>query len=417
MPRLVLLSNTTGYQAGAFRQAAGGLGIALTLATDRCHVLEDPWRDGAIPVRFEDPEGAARQIVEFARANPIAGMVAIGDPPALTAALACQQLGIDYHSPEGARAAGNKFLARESYREAGLPTPWYARLAVAEDPEPVLSGLPFPCVLKPLGLSASRGVIRVDDAAEFRAAFARIRALLGSPDVRGRKGESADWILVESFIPGREVAVEGIVTRGRLKVLAVFDKPDPLDGPFFEETLYITPARIDPAVLRAVVAATERAVQALDLRQGPMHAELRIQGSEACLLEVAARPIGGLCARALRFGAGMPLEELILRHALRESLEGVEREQAAAGVMMIPIPREGVFEGVEGLEAAAATPGVEGIEITAKLGQKLVPLPEGSSYLGFIFARAETPDSVERALRGAHEKLRFGILTSLPVVP
>ena len=411
MKRVLLLSTTTGYQARMFRDAAERVEIPLALASDRCHVLEDPWRDGAIPVRFEKPEESARTIVQFAKGNPIQGLVAIGDPPTVTAALAARALGLDYHPPEAVEACRNKCLARERYRAAGLPAPWYKTFPAAGQ-HPVDEVL-YPCVLKPLGLSGSRGVIRADNPEEFQAAFRRIRSLLRAPDVRRMRDEAAEWIQVESYIPGCEVAVEGILTRGRLRVLAVFDKPDPLEGPYFEETIYVTPSRLN---VDAIVEAVERAVAAVGLWHGPLHAELRLNPQGVWMLEMAARPIGGLCARALHFGDGMPLEELILRHALGEPVENLPREDAASGVMMIPIPKAGVLESVENVKQAEATPGVEQVEITVKLGQELVPLPEGASYLGFIFARGETREFVEQALRQAHQALRFVISVSLPVV-
>jgi hypothetical protein len=404
MKRVLLLSTTTGYQAGEFRRAAERMGAPLVLASNRCHVLEDPWRDGALPVRLGKPQASARKIVAYARDNPIGGVVALGDAITPIAALAARGLGLPYHPPEAVEACRNKYLARERCRAAGLPSPWYTRFPAAElpaDPD-----LPFPCVLKPLGLSGSRGVIRADSPDQFQAAFRRIQALV----------DLGDWIQVEGFIPGREVSVEGIVTRGRLRVLAIFDKPDPLDGPYFEETIYVTPSRLDSATQGAIVGATDRAARAVGLWHGPLHAEMRLNPEGVWMLEVAARPIGGLCARALRFSGGASLEELILRHALGEDVSGLEREAQAAGVMMIPIPQAGILEGVENEEAALAVPGIESLEITAKLGQELVPLPEGASYLGFLFARAATPETVERALRQAHGVLRFRVLSALPVL-
>lgn len=410
MKRLLLLSTTTGYQAAEFRKAAERIRAPLVLASDRCHVLEDPWRDGAIAVRLEKPEESAAKIVEFGRENPIHGLVALGDPITLIAALAARELDLPFHPPDAVKVCHNKYLVRERFRIAGLPVPWYRRFPAAAPPQ-TPPDVPFPCVLKPLGLSASRGVIRADNPAEFRAAFDRIRVLL-----RRVPGDAAQWIQVESFIPGREVALEGIVTAGRLRVLAIFDKPDPLDGPFFEETIYVTPSRLDPATQQTLVAAAEKAVAAVGLRHGPVHAEMRLNEAGVWMLEMAARPIGGLCARALRFAGGITLEELILRHALGEAIEGIPREPTASGVMMIPIPRGGILERVDNLEPASGAPGVEGIEITAKLGEKLVPLPEGSSYLGFIFARGDTPEFVERALRQAHQQLSFSISPALPLI-
>jgi biotin carboxylase len=268
-------------------------------------------------------------------------------------------------------------------------------------------------VLKPLGLSASRGVIRADHPTEFVAAFQRIQALLARPEIQVLREEQNQYIQVESFISGQEYALEGVLTAGLLKTLAVFEKPDPLNGPFFEETIYLTPPR---APHPALVPAVEKAIRALGLTHGPIHAELREDGREAWILEVAARPIGGLCAKALRFDGGMPLEELLLSHAAGEDVSHIEREECASGVMMIPIGRGGVYAGVEGLDSALETAGVGEIAITAKVGQTLEPLPEGASYLGFIFARGKASEDVDRSLRSAHARLRFQIAGKLPVI-
>jgi len=294
--------------------------------------------------------------------------------------------------------------------------PEFFRVPLDRDPAETARRATYPCVLKPLGLSASRGVIRADDPAEFVAAFARIRAILESTDVLMLQEEQNRYIQVERFIEGREFALEGLLTGGKLQVLAIFDKPDPLDGPFFEETIYVTPSRAGRATEQVLIAGVETAVRALGLSHGPIHAELRFNPAGAWVLEVAARPIGGLCARALRFDGGMPLEELILRHAVGEDASGAQRSDPASGVMMIPIPKGGVYQGVEGMDQAAVVPNVEEVIITAKEGQKILPLPEGASYLGFIFAYGGTPECVEDALRDAHMCLRFEIATALPMV-
>jgi biotin carboxylase len=413
VPRVLVVAATTGYQTRMFADAARRLGFDLVLATDRCHVLDDPWGDHAIPVRFEDPHGS-RDIL--AAAGPFDGIVAVADRPTLIAALAAEALAIPYHSPEAVTACRDKHLARQRFQAAGLLVPEFFRVPTDSAPREAAKRALFPCVLKPLGLSGSRGVIRANDERQFMAAFERIDTLLRSADVAALREEQHRYIQVESFIEGREFAVEGIVTRGELQVLAIFDKPDPLDGPFFEETIYVTPSREREDVQKLIVQATRRAVRALGLTHGPIHAELRLNRKGAWMLEVAARPIGGLCARALRFEGGMPLEELILRHAIGEDVSAARRGDRASGVMMIPIPRAGVYQGVEGLEKAASIPGVEEVIITAKEGQKILPLPEGSSYLGFLFARGESAECVERSLRWAHACLNFEIATLLPVV-
>jgi biotin carboxylase len=309
--------------------------------------------------------------------------------------------GIPFHPVGAAQACHDKFRARQLFQAAGLPVPAYFRVPLDGDPREAAGRAPYPCVLKPLDLSASRGVIRANGEAEFVAAFHRI----------GRMAHG--WLQVESYIPGREFAVEGLVTKGRVQPLAIFDKPDPLEGPFFEETIYVTPSRETASAQAALVETTERAVRALGLWHGPWHAELRYNREGAWLLEVAARPIGGLCARALRFEGGVPLEELILRHAIGEDVSGARLQGPASGVMMIPIPRAGIYQSVAGVEDARAVTGIEDVVMTAERGHRLVPLPEGASYLGFLFARGQEPATVETALREAHGKLRFTVNAAL----
>ena len=423
--RLLILCTTTGYQTRAFVEAAEKLGLDVVFGNDRCHVLEDPWQDGALPLRFEDPENSARQIVEYARGARIDGIVSLGDRPTPTAARASQALKLPHHPPEAADICRDKYLSRERLRAAGLNVPAFTRFSFDSDPREILSrrndAINFPCVLKPLALSASRGVIRADSPQEFVSAFGQIKALLRSPDVQVMREGTSHFIQVESYIEGAEIAVEGLLDRGRLQVLAIFDKPDPLTGPYFEETIYVTPSRLKTETQSAVIETLERAAHALELFHGPLHAELHLNSRGNWILEVAARSIGGLCSRALRFtspdfGDFISLEELIIRLALGHDIRDVYREEVASGVMMIPIPQAGIFEQAEGVEEALETTGVEEIRITAKPNQKLVPLPEGSSYLGFIFARGATPDFVEAALRQAHKKLQFVIHPALPVV-
>jgi biotin carboxylase len=394
---LLLFAATTGYQIRVFADAARRLGVDVTLATDRCHVMEDPWGDRAIAVKFDRiPES-----LSTLKGLEVDGVAAVGDRPTLLAAEAAAMLRVPFHSPTAARACLDKNLARRLFQEAGLLVPSFFLTSTDADPAELAARAPYPCVLKPLGLSASRGVIRADDPAAFTAAFRRI-ARMGEHDLQ-----------VESYIPGREFAVEGVMTGGKLQTIAIFDKPDPLEGPFFEETLYITPSREPAEVQQALVETTARAAVALGLRHGPIHAELRTNAEGAWILEVHGRPIGGLCARAIRLADGIPLEEMILVHALGGDVRMAKLDGEASGVMMIPIPKGGVYRSVEGVERARAIPGIEDIEITAAEGQKLLPLPEGSSYLGFIFARGETPEFVEKALRRSHAELQFEIATAL----
>jgi biotin carboxylase len=425
MRRVLLLATTTGYQTRAFGEAAERLGVQLVFATDRCHLIEDPWQDQAIPIRFHDEDASVAAILASASAHPIDGLLVVGDRPTVIGARVAERLGLPWHPPAAAVAARHKRLTRERLRDAGLPVPWFHSVVLDQEQPSALSPepLPYPCVLKPVALSGSRGVMRADDPAELEAAFERLRALMRQPEVRAERNAAHDEALIEGFIPGREYAVEGLMHHGELRVLAIFDKPDPLDGPFFEETIYVTPSSAPDDTQRAIVEGVARGVRALGLHHGPIHAECRANEDGVFVLEVAARPIGGLCARALTFQSeirnlksAMPLEELLLRQALGEDPAPHPRQAIASGVMMIPIPKRGIFRGVQGVEDAEQVAGVDAIHITAKPDQLLVPLPEGASYLGFIFARAERPGAVAHALREAHARLTFLVDPEFPVL-
>ena len=412
--RVLVVSATTGYQLRAFDEAAGRIGVELAFATDRCHMLDDPWRDRAIPVRFYDEPSSVEAIVASAREAPIAGIVAVGDRPAVLAAVAAQTLGLPGNPPAAARASANKSLTRGALASAGLPAPWFETLPLSTNPTDFLARARFPCVVKPLELSGSRGVMRADSPQQLEDALARLRKLLDRPQVLAERNPAHENVLVEGYIPGREFTVEGLIDRGCFSSLAVFEKPDPLEGPFFEETIYVTPPASADGKLEALIVHTiGAAARAIGLQHGPVHAECRVNDRGVYVLEVAARPIGGLCAKALRFeGAGdtlMSLEEVILRHARGEAVDRCTRETAASAVMMIPVPRQGYLKGVEGLDAARDVSGISEIEITAKPDQMLQPLPEGASYLGFIFSRAATSSDAVAAIREAHSRLTFRI--------
>lgn len=413
--KLLIVASKLGYQTRTFAEAVRRLGHEPVLATDRCGSLDNPWGDHAFSLKFHQP---AQSAARLAAAMPDLGAIAaVGDKPALAAAHIAARLGLRFHPPSAVEAAGNKYLARERFAAAGLPVPAYFRVPLDSDPQDACARALWPCVLKPLGLSGSRGVIRANTPDEFLAAFGRIRTLLDSPEILRHRDPALGFIQVEEYIPGREFASEGLMTGGRLRTLAIFDKPDPLEGPFFEETIYLTPSRQPLVAQQRLQAAIQSACTALGLSDGPVHAELRANARGIWVLEVAARPIGGLCARVLRFNGGVPLEEVVLRHALGEDPGELKLDGASSGVMMIPIPRDGIFQGYAGVDAARSVPGVEDVEITASEGQRFQKLPEGGSYLGFIFARAEGPDAVEAALRRAHAELTFRFATVLAVLP
>ncbi len=391
---MVVLLPTTTYRATDFLAAARSLGVDVVIASDHLSPTADTGGVRAIEVPFDDPERAAELLTTLDDRGPVDGIIPVDDQGVLIAAYAAEKLGLAHNPPDAAERTRDKRALRDALAAAEVPQPRFAEITDLDD----LPDLGYPCVVKPAALSASQGVIRADNEADARAAARRADAIAcGGP------------LLVEEYVPGFEVAVEGLLRNGELEVLAVFDKPDPLVGPYFEETIYVTPSRYAPAVLTQVEQLTQRAARALDLREGPVHAELRIDGRQVRVIDVAARSIGGLCARALRFGAGISLEEVIVRHAVGLPLDGLTREDAASGVMMIPIPRSGTLRSVGGQDDARAVPGIVGLEISIGPGRPVVALPEGNRYLGFLFARGDTPAAVEHALRTAHARLAIAI--------
>ncbi len=419
------------YRASEFLDAAERAGAEVWIASDRCHVLDRRylWPERSLVIDFYDPDAAVATIVAAARVGePVAAVIpAGGEAAAALAARAASELGLPSNAPEAMAAARSKRLLRIALDDGEVAQPRWFALEPAEDAAAaaarVEAELGWPVVVKPLLLSGSRGVMRADDAGGLAACLTRVRALLAHPERAELDPGSGDAqrILVEAFVPGPEVALEGLLDDGKLTVLALFDKPDPLDGPLFEETLYVTPSRLPAAVQAAITTTTAEAARAMGLHTGPVHAELRLPpGGHPVVIEVAARTIGGLCGRTLRFGTGMSLEELVVRHALGQGPPRL-REGVAAGVMMLPIPARGVLVAVRGVEAAAAVrvPGaaIEDVTITARIGDELSPLPEGDSYLGFVFARGDTPAAVEAALRQAHSNLHFELRKTMSVMP
>lgn len=408
MDRLLLLLPTTTYRTQDFLDAGRTLGVDIVCASEEPSTFEAHAPDNLLTLDFADPDASAAKVSAFAGRRPLSAVVGVDDLTAVAAATIAERLGLRSSAVAAVAAARDKYQMRQCLAAAGVPIPRFRRIALKDDPFLAARGVKFPCVLKPLALSASRGVIRANSVDQFIAAFRRIAALLQRDDVEVA-AEAGEFLLAEEYIPGLEVALEGLLVGGTLHVLALFDKPDPLEGPFFEETIYVTPSRLPLEVQQAIERVTAAACAALGLSEGPIHAELRVNDAGPWVLEVAARSIGGLCARTLRFGTGMSLEEIILRHALGWPIASLARERRPAGVMMIPIPRAGRLHAVRGKDVAETVPGVEEITLTAHVGQDLVPLPEGWQYLGFIFARADTPDAVEAALRDAHTRLAFEI--------
>jgi biotin carboxylase len=405
-PRVLLLLPSTTYQAGAFLEGARRLGADVTVGTDHASVFAASQPDNILALAFRSIDDVTRRITEFAAHHPVAAVFGVDDETAVLAAAAAGALGLRHAEVEACKAARDKFRQRTLLARAGLPVPAFALHRFDEDLARTARPQSYPCVIKPLHESMSRGVMRADDPAGFAQATERLRRIVAS------NGEEQEF-LVETFVPGVELALEGCLEDGRLVVLALFDKPDPLDGPFFAETIYATPSTLSAADRQRVSACVESAARAIGLTRGPVHAEVRLNDAGAWLVELAARPIGGRCSAVLRFGprGSVSLEELLLGAALqgweRGSAGAWERERLAAAVYMIPAPRAGTLRGVTGVDEARRVAHVEDVAITAHVGQALEPLPEGNRYLGFIYARAERSETAAQAVRAAHAKLGF----------
>jgi len=415
MKRVLLLLPTTSYRNNDFVAAAKKLGVEIVAAADYCHRLAPSW--GLPPImalHFDQPEQAADSVLREID-DTLDAVLAVDDSGVELAALLSERLGLPGNPAHAVRRVRDKLAFRRLLREQEFLCPEFHHLPTGEDPRKLVPALKFPVVVKARRLSGSRGVIRADDSEELLRAANRVRAIQSRAD----RDAQELGLIIEDFIPGREYALEGTLERGGLTTLALFDKPDPLDGPYFEETLYVTPSRLPGALQERIHHEVARACRVAGLVSGPVHAEVRVNEHGIWLLEIAARSIGGLCGRVLTHSLGMSLEELILRPLVGEPVAeplALAGEGGAAGVMMIPIPQRGIYHGLEGLAAAQSVPGVTGVTITAEPGQIVAPPPDGASYLGFIFARASVPADAEMALRIAHRSLSFDIRSEYPAV-
>jgi biotin carboxylase len=397
MSRILLLLPTATYRAADFLAAAAALGVDVVVGSEQRHSLDRSMGDRAVVVPLATPDAALEVIVALDRRTPLDAVLAVDDQGIVVAARAAERLGFRHNSPDAVAGTRDKVVMRERLSATELPQPSFRVIPAGADAVTVANEIGYPCVIKPVSRSASQGVIRVNDATETRSAAARIRAIIG---------DCPESMIVEQYVPGAEVAVEGLLINGRLHVLAVFDKPDPLVGPYFEETIYVTPSRHGAHTLIELERISARATEALGLREGPVHAELRIGPTGmVTVLELAARSIGGLCSRSLHFGGGVSLEEIIIRHALAMDVGAPHRKWLASGVMMLPIRSAGVLDRVLGQERARAVKGVVELQISIAPGRPVVPLPEGDRYLGFIFARGVTAQEVEATLRRAESCL------------
>lgn len=403
MARVLLLVPSATYRVADFLEAARTLGVEVVIGGDQAHALQDLMGRRSLQLPLDDPVAAAEMIVVHDDVAPLDAVIAVDDRGAVAAAMAAQRLGLRHNPPDAVAATRDKLAMRVRLAAAEVPQPPFAPVTADAGPGDVtrlLQGVGVPCVVKPLTLSASQGVLRADTTGEAVAVVDRVRRI-----VTRATGDNDPTLLLERFVPGPEVAVEGLLADGDLSVLAVFDKPDPLDGPAFEETIYVTPSHLDTEDMAAVVAATAAACRALGLTEGPVHAEIRVSDGRASVIEVAARTIGGLSARTLTFSTGRTLEQLVIGQALGRPLGATRRRTRASGVLMVPIPHAGILEEVGGRDAATRVPGVTDVQITIAPGRPVVPVPEGDRYLGFVFARGRSPDDVVTALRHAQAVL------------
>ena len=385
------------------------MGIEALVASRGEYSLISELHDG-LHIKLDDLESALASIVTAAEETPFSGILGCDDGTVELAARAAERLGLPHNPPHAARLSRRKDLARAHLAQTGCAVPTHRLIDLHQCLQQQMTGLSWPCVIKPLHLSASRGVIRADSPAAFIAACERIGIIItGSGDEFETR-----HLLVEDYIDGTEVAYEGYLNNGELSTLALFDKPDPLQGPYFEETIYVTPSRLNQATQARIQHRVAQACTAYGLNTGPIHAELRIDKQDAWLLEVASRTIGGDCARTLDQGSDFSLEELTISLATGKPVDGTPPEEAR-GVMMIPIRNSGILRRVEGISAARSVANIEKVDIIIREGNELIPLPEGNQYPGYIFARGDTPGEVVSALRTAHAHLKFVVAPVLRI--
>lgn len=408
-PHVLLLIPSTTYRTSAFMQAALNLNLEVVVGTDKKQTLASKAPEANLTLPFQNPEKAVKEILEFAKSHPFQAIVGVDDDTVILATMASQASGLVHNTVESVRLTRNKFLFRQALASTNLPAPHFQLFNTQGPPSTIAQQVSYPCVIKPTFLSGSRGVIRVNSPEQFVDAFQEVVELLSDTEVQKKGGDASNELLVEDYIPGQEVALEGVLIRGKLKLLALFDKPDPLEGPLFIETIYVTPSCLPHHQQQAILQTVQRSADALGLREGPIHAELRCNEQGVWPIEIAARSIGGLCSRVFEFSGKLSLEELILHHALGANIETIHRLDSAAGVMMLPIPQQGVLKAVNHQDCAKSVSGIQDLVISIPLGQEVIPLPKGDQYLGFIFAKGESPEKVEQSLREAYAALEIEI--------
>jgi len=402
---VILIIPSASYRTSAFINAVEKLDLKVLVISDKSQVFSGKYPDNLMIMNFHHWKDRLDEISEWSERNGLKAVIGVDEESIVLAANISKYLKVEHNPVESVLLTKDKYLMRIELKKAGVNSPWFKRFSIHDSPNKKINEICFPCVIKPTFLSASRGVIRVNTIKELSNGFETLSELLSLEELRKRGGEQSDWILVEEYIPGKEVAIEGIVSEGKLKVLAVFDKPEPLVGPIFEETIIVTPSILPKKTLYSLFETAQIAVNALGIVKGPVHIEIRINSSGNYILECASRSIGGICSNVLEFQDGMSLEELILRSYLGRNVEKTKLTDTAKGVMMMPNEKRGILKEIIGVEDALNVKGVTDLQITLKPGEKLEPLPKGDRYLGFIFAEDKDQELVIKALKNAWSKI------------
>ncbi len=400
-PCIILIAPPSSYRLGPYIRTAEKLNIDVIVISEGKYSLVSAIASG-MHVDFSDPD-VSQQIVSRLEGREIKAVVGTDDRTVVQAAQVSKALKLAHNDPAATRYTRRKDLARACLAESSVNIPAFEVHPLQALIDKATTSLDYPCVIKPLAMSGSRGVIRVNNPDELQQAARRLQGILANA---GGEDIERSSVLLETYIPGLEYAYEGLLNQGQLQTLALFDKPEPMEGPFFEETYYITPSRLDHTTQKKIQQAVQQACEAYGLVNGPVHAEVRIHNGQVWFMEMAARTIGGQCAQLVNYVTGVELEEIVLRQAAGMAL-ALKQTQQAAGVLMIPTTEQGLLRRVEGILQASQLEGIEDIEISIHEGYEIVPLPEGDSYLGFIFAKAATAEQVEKALRQAHAKLKI----------
>ena len=402
---VILIIPSGSYRTKAFMNAVIKLDLKVLVITDKSQVFSEHYPENVITMNFQLWKDRLDIIREWSERYDLKAVIGVDEESIILAARLSESLCIEHNSLESVKITKDKYLMRRELKKFGLIGPWFKRFSVHKLPKEIFSEISLPCVIKPTFLSASQGVLRVNSLEEFMGGFEMLIDLLSQDEMKMLGGDKANWILVEEFIPGKEVSIEGIVNNGILKDLAIFDKPEPLDGPTFPETIFVTPTILGEHIQLSILETAQTALKALKIVKGPVHVELRINNNGNYILECAARSIGGLCSRILEFKGGMSLEELILCSSLGRNVEKTKLIERVKGVMMMPIEKRGILREIIGIEAALSVKGITDLQTTIRLNEILEPLPKGGRYLGFLFAEGKDQDMVKKVLKKAWSKI------------